>query len=395
MMNRGIITFLILTLVSVLAFVACDVISEKGLEESLDTVPNVSIIKGAENANITVNGGDNSFFKVDVKNVEWNTLISNGAKEGWCIAWKDPISSNNATYEGLGIYSTAGDKQFKDVNRLFTIKNSLMRADPDITWREIQVAIWSLVPFQSFDMNMPVDELPGSFVRDGQANFDKEKVQFIVDAVRGKTTAKTAQFPGLMNSETSGSTKTMCVIGTNSDTQTIIVPCDETAYAYGGTREADYDGTAGNTDGGVSLDPYAHCFPDDEEISATQWGWSNGKLGQGTYTFPLYAGAAQCNLSKGQYSGDVEIVYEGSTVTVTFKAAAGTSFYQNDGKSETHLYVGSTKMPSTGAAPGRYPQNDNVTESSDTEVKYVVNNVSGEIYVIAHAVMNGYEDEIN
>lgn len=392
MITRGITILLTLLLSSFLLFTACDVMSDKGIDESLDTVPNVSLIKGAENVSVRVNSGTTSNFQLELDNIEWNNLISNGAKEGWCIAWKDPIARGNATYDGLGIYSTQGDKQFDDVNRLFTLKSAIEKADPDITWREIQVAIWVMVPFQEFDMNMPVNELPSYLRTNGQPNFDKEKVQFIIDTVRGNSTPKTASFPGLINnSETNVTTKTMCVIGTDSDTQTLIVPCDETAFAYGGTKEADFNGLAGDTENGVSQDPYAHCFPDDEDIDDTRWGWTNGALGEGTYSFPLYAGAAQCNLSKGQYSGDVEIVYEGSTVTVTFTAAPGVTFYQEDGESETHLYVGNLKMPATGAAPGNYPNNDDVISSSDTEVVYEVTGVSGDIYVIAHAVMAGYE----
>ncbi|TVR37066.1 MAG: hypothetical protein EA390_00280 [Balneolaceae bacterium] len=392
MISRGILTFITIIIVSALTFAACDVISEKGLEESLDAVPNVTLIQGAEKASVTVNSGTTSNFSLTLENVEWNTLISNGTRDGYCIAWKDPISRGNAIYDGVGVYSTAGDKHFESVNRLFGMKSALQKADPGITWREIQIAVWELLPFQKFDMNMPVNELPSYMRENGQPNFSKDKVQFIIDAVQGRSTAKTAAFSGLMNGTSSdGGSKTMCVIGTDENTQTVIVPCDETAFAYGGSEGPDFDGVAGSTDGGVSQDPFAHCFPDDEEISDTRWGWTNGKLGEGTYNFDLYAGAAQCNLSKGQFSGNVEVVYEGSTVTVTFTAADGTSFNQKDGKSETHLYVGSTKMPSSGAAPGQYPNNGDVISSSATEVVYEVTGVSGEIYVIAHAVMTGYE----
>jgi hypothetical protein len=389
MITRGIIALLSILIASVLMFAACDVISEKGLDESLDIVPNVTAIKGAQNATIRVNSGTTSNFLLELDNIEWNTLISNGTREAYCIAWKDPIQRGNATYEGVGVYSTANDKQFASVNRLFGMKNALQKADPGITWKEIQIAVWELLPFQEFDMNMPVREMP-SYMRDGdQPAFDKDRVRFILDAVKGSLNSN----PLLVNSETNTTEKTMCVIGTKEDTQTLIVPCDETAFAYGGTKEADYNGTAGATENGTSLDPFAHCFPDDEEISATQWGWSNGKLGHGTYNFPLYAGAAQCNLSKGQLAGNVEIVYEGSTVTVTFTAAEGTSFLQEDGKSETHLYVGANKMPDSGAAPGKYPNNNDVVSSTETEVVYQVTGVSGDIYVIAHAVMTGYEDD--
>src|SRR6056297_519623 len=238
MITRGITAFLFLIIASVLAFSACDVTSEKGLDESLETVPNVTKIEGAENASIRVNNSTTSNFTIDIDNVEWNTLISNGEREAYCIAWKDPISSNNAIYDGVGIYSTEDDEQFKDVNRLFSIKNDLLKADPEITWREIQVAIWELVPFQEFDMNMPVDELPSEVRSNGEANFDKGKVQFILDAVQHRNTAKTAQFSGLMNSSGSDDGN-MCVIGTDGDTQTLIVPCDESAFAYGGAKNSD------------------------------------------------------------------------------------------------------------------------------------------------------------
>src|SRR6056297_1279396 len=234
MITRGITALLFLFIASVLAFSACDVTSEKGLDESLDPVPNVTLIKGAENASITVNSGTNSNFRINIDNVEWNTLISNGEREAYCIAWKDPISSNNAIYEGIGVYSTAGDKQFADVNRLFSMKNALQKADPEITWREIQVAVWTLIPFQDFDMNMPVDELPSEVRSNGEINFNKNKVQFILDAVQNRSTAKTAEFSGLINSSDDSDDTEMCVIGTDGDTQTLIVPCDETAFAYGG-----------------------------------------------------------------------------------------------------------------------------------------------------------------
>ncbi|MFO8069613.1 MAG: hypothetical protein R6U02_06570 [Alkalibacterium sp.] len=395
MIIRGIIASLFLIFATVMTFSACDVISEKGLDESLDKVPDVTLIKGAENASVRVNRGTTSNFSIDIDNVEWNNLISNGEREAYCIAWKDPISSNNDIYEGVGVYSTAGDKQFDDVNRLFSMKNALLKADPEITWREIQVAVWSLIPFQEFDMNMPADELPDEVRSNGEANFDKGKVQFILDAVQNRSTAKTAEFSGLMNSEDEDSEKTMCVIGTDGNTQTLIVPCDETAFAYGGSETSGIGGEVDNDKDSdtyqQSLDPYAHCFPDDDDIDDTRWGWTNGKLTEGTYNFPLYAGAGQCDLSKGQITGNVEIVYEGTTVTVTFTSTDDASFYKEDGTTETHLYVGSEKMPPKGAAPGEYPNNGDLDVSSESEVKYVVNDVSGDIYVIAHAVM-GTED---
>ncbi len=376
MIKRGITLTIAILVASVLAFTSCDIISEKGsLEESLNVVPNVSLIEGAENANVRVNRGTTSNFIVDIQNVKWNNLISNGERDAYCIAWKDPISSNNDIYEGVGVYSTAGDKQFAGVNRLFSIKNALLKADPDITWREIQVAIWELIPFQEFDMNMPVNQLPSEVRLNGQANFNKERVQFILDAVNDDSFAT-------MSSDTP-----TCVIGTDGDTQTLITECDETAFAYGGLMGPNSTEQAGQVDGDYnSIDGYAHCFPIDGQITENQWGWSNGKISEGSsYTWPLYAGAGQCILNKGQYAGDLEVDYDNGLLTVKYIATPGSSF------KETHLYVGANKMPDmdSNTGYGNYPYHDgNATSVTDTEVVYEIE-ISGDIYIVAHSVVYG------
>ncbi|PWN07831.1 hypothetical protein [Rhodohalobacter mucosus] len=385
MLYRGILALLVLAF-TIITFVACDVTSEKALDESLEPVPNVTAIEGAENASVRVNNGTTSNFTVDIQNVEWNTLISNGEREAYCIAWKDPISRNDAIYEEVGVYSTEDDEKFADINRLFSIKNELMNNDPELTWREIQVAIWVLAPFQDFDMNMPVSELPEEVRSNGQANFDKEKVQFIVDAVLNRSSAKTVEgFDGSADFWSFKKKKTMCVIGTDKDTQSLITPCDETAFAYGGNHDADYAGIAGIP----GLDGYANCFPESPFRAPARWGWTNGKLEEGEYEFPLYAGAGLCNLSKGQYSGDVKIDYNDGKASVTFTASDGTSFL------ETHLHVSNHPLPRLRngritLAPGQYASNDDVVSITETEVIYEVNGLDGDVYVIAHAVMSGY-----
>jgi hypothetical protein len=388
-MRRGILVAFLFIFLSVVLISSCDVISENSLDDSLTSVPNVTVIEGAENASVRVNSGTSSNFSIDIQNVEWNTLISNGEREAYCIAWKTPISSDNALYEGVGVYSTEDDEQFDDVNKLFSIKDDLMEADPEITWREIQVAVWSLIPFQEFDMDMPVDELPGEVVLNGEPNFSKEKVRFILDAVRNGNvdgaSAKTVEgFEGTADFWSFKKKKTMCVIGTDKDTQTLITPCDETAFAYGGNYDADYSGIAGLW----GLDGYANCFPESPFTTPARWGWTNGKLGEGEYSFPLYAGAGLCNLSKGQYSGDVKIEYSNGTATVTFTAAEGTTFL------ETHLHMSKDPLPRSpsgkiSVAPGQYSSNDDVVSTTDTEVVYQVNGLEGEVYVIAHSVMSG------
>jgi hypothetical protein len=112
----------------------------------------------------------------------------------------------------------------------------------------------------------------------------------------------------------------------------------------------------------------AQCFIDH---GFSRWGWTN-PIGPGTYTWDLWAGAGQCDTSKGTLVGSVTVVYEGGDVTVTYNVGAP---YLLD---ETHVYAGYGMFPETKkgkltVAPGQY-YNDGPFDGS-------------EVYVIAHAVV--------
>jgi len=101
------------------------------------------------------------------------------------------------------------------------------------------------------------------------------------------------------------------------------------------------------------------------------WGWTN-PIGPGTYTWPLWAGAGQCDTSKGTLVGTVTVKYVGGYVTVTYNVSAP---YLLD---ETHVYAGYGMFPKTKkgkltVAPGQY-YNDGPFDGRD-------------VYVIAHAVV--------
>jgi hypothetical protein len=128
----------------------------------------------------------------------------------------------------------------------------------------------------------------------------------------------------------------------------------------------------------------SRCFLDD---GFSRWGWTNGPLGPGTYIFDLYAGAAQCDTSRGALAGTVTVVYNGATVTVTYNTASG---YWLE---ETQLYVGNTPYPQykqgkqlvNTVAPGQYGNIHAGLEGASTDSFTV--NATGNIYVIAHAVV--------
>ena len=108
----------------------------------------------------------------------------------------------------------------------------------------------------------------------------------------------------------------------------------------------------------------------------SNWGWTNYIPGRGnTYTWNLWAGAGQCDTSKGTLVGTVRVVYGANGyVTVTYNVSSPYSI------KETHVYAGTTKFPMVKigkksvatVAPGLY---------------YNKGPFSGPIYVIAHAVV--------
>ncbi len=138
---------------------------------------------------------------------------------------------------------------------------------------------------------------------------------------------------------------------------------DETAFAYGAQ--------------------YANSFlesPVSGLVNSNRWGWTNGPLGPGSYTFELWAAAGQNEFSNGTLVGTVDVEYDGSVAIVTYNVDAGFTL------DATHLYVGSGILPMTkqGAwtvAPGQYPYGG---DSSFTVV-----GLSGTIYVIAQAEVLG------
>ena len=104
----------------------------------------------------------------------------------------------------------------------------------------------------------------------------------------------------------------------------------------------------------------------------SRWGWTNPIL-PGQYSWPLWAGAGQCDTSKGTLVGDVTVVYGADGyVTVTYNVDPP---YLLD---ETHVYAGYTPYPKDNkgkytVAPGQYTNNSPFNGS--------------QVYVIAHAVV--------
>lgn len=131
---------------------------------------------------------------------------------------------------------------------------------------------------------------------------------------------------------------------------------------------------------------YATCFLD---LGFTKWGWTNGPLGAGSYVFQFWAGAADCDTSKGRLVGEVTIDYDGSTAVVSYQ------LYEGNWMTGTHLYVGNERLPrdkkgNETVNPGQYPYKHDPLNNVTTD-SYTVTGLSGDIYVVAHALVCWFE----
>jgi len=234
----------------------------------------------------------------------------------------------------------------------------------------------------------PADEVPGAINGDGTGHFspwnfplfeghgsagtqmytfslslDTLDPCFIVVAYSDATqisTNVTHEVWGKSNLKTSGHYLDYCVQECE-----IPEPDCETAYAYG--------------------DDVATCFLNIPGVTSNNWGWSNGPISDpSSYSWDIYAGAGQCDISKGTLVGTLDVDYSGGTCTVTYNIDGDFTL------DETHLYVGNDilakdKKGNWTTAPGQFPYSG--------ETSFTIDGLSGEIYVVAHSVVCGDYDE--
>lgn len=187
--------------------------NDGNLTDSLDPVEEVSLIPGADNTTLTVKSNTQAYFTLEFSNVGSNDIIGNESKDGWCIDVSETIDRNNAVYEDITLYSTDNVESWKPINYLENIREELKDEDPELSWLEIQVAIWSLRSNPDFNLNEAnIEDLPSQFHNDGEPTFSVEKVNNIVDRVKAEY--KDFEF-------TSG-TKFAVIAETPPDIQTVI-----------------------------------------------------------------------------------------------------------------------------------------------------------------------------
>ena len=140
----------------------------------------------------------------------------------------------------------------------------------------------------------------------------------------------------------------------------------ETAYAFG--------------------NDFANCFLAIPGVTSNNWGWSNGPIGAGTYSWPIYSGAGQCDIQKGTLVGTLNVVYAPPTATITFNMGSNVRL------SATHLYVGNDILAKKNnnkwtTAPGQFPYKHGSLNGANVD-SYTITGLSGKIYIAAHSEVN-------
>jgi hypothetical protein len=196
MKSKSIISITVLLLL-LGAVSSCDNSLNTDIEQTLSPYLELDAIDEASNTTLTIRKGAaaglDSYFAFDVSNVQTNGIISEGLVEGWCLEWNKPIASNNDRHDGVEAYSTFGSDKWKPVNYLMSIKNKLKREDPSLTYKEVQVSIWSLIDVPQFNLDevLAAGKMPSRMMSDGRPNFSVSKVKEIVERVRSNADAYT------------------------------------------------------------------------------------------------------------------------------------------------------------------------------------------------------------
>jgi len=318
MIKRGILTYIAIFIASGLVFMSCDMISEKGsLEESMEIVPNLKLVNGADNVTMKVNRGDanNSYFSVELNNIGQNTVINNGTREAWCIVYDKPLDSNGGVYDGVKLYNTFGDKTFKPLNHFLNERYDLRNEYSQLTWKEEQVIIWSVMDKHNpFDIDkVDVTQL-SRLHSNGQPLFDKNLVREILGILE----------EGVESFEyRSGQVYAVAADNGVDDQTTIFV--GDTMFAYGGS-EGSYKCALGMSRWGwaVEFDPETdELLYDDGRYSDTPF-----IAGAGNETCSPYA------VNSGMEVGTFSASYDNGLMEFTYTAAEGYVF------SDPHVYVG-------------------------------------------------------
>lgn len=378
MKYRGLTVALATILLFMFAITSCDVVTEESnLEESMDVVPDLKLVDGAENATMKVNKGEarNSYFSIELSNIEKNTVVNNGTMEAWCILYDKPLNSNGGLYEGVKLYNTFGDESFKPLNHFLNERYDLRKEYSQLTWKEEQVIIWSVMDKHNpFDLdNVDVSSL-SRLHRNGEPIFDTNLVREILSKLENEKDSfvyKTGQV--------------FAVAADNGAEYQTTILVGETMFAFGGAE--------GSFECALDMPRWGWVIEFDPETGNLIYDANEEPLN--STPFVAGAGGEVCSpySHNGLVVGDLSVAYDDGYIDFNFKAADGHLF------SDPHVWVGCSmqEVADLGGNPPAsfYGINDltghSLTESEDTFVDETFSldvsglSCDGNYYISVHA----------
>lgn len=354
MKKRGLFTGILGLAMLGMVFTACESNGPVSLKESLKDTPNVKLVDGASDATVTVNRNNNkSYFTVEIDNLLPESGIDNGFYDAWCVLYDTPINSNGGNYQGVKLHSVDADVALQRVQYIVNNKNRFMQGI-DADWKDLQVAIWSVLDFPKFDYIRDLENLPADFRQNGQPTFNTSNVDDIVAFALAEA------------NDSNGPCKVF-LIETESGQQNIVIESCETATAR------------------MNNDPADRTFPLKDHVNSNSW-WTyitfpranddesptgdDPVCDAGYETYFMYAG--QTN-----FAGLFCIKRDASGLTYYYDFD---EFYPN----ETHTLI-VTSTASLISNPGGFTSNVTFSEPVQKTDPVTVSDPGGTLYIVAHA----------
>jgi hypothetical protein len=185
-------TLLAAAVITILYFSSCSDNTSDSLQfnEELQVFTDLEPVEGTNDLIVNLKRGQDvgvdSWFVFNFRNIEPDAILQNGEMKGWCVEWNKPIRANNTDHTDINALSTLNNEKWKDLNYFLNIKDELQEADPELTFRDIQAVIWSLIGIPEFNLDELADaDLPTRLLdSNGIAAFSREKVKEIVASVK-------------------------------------------------------------------------------------------------------------------------------------------------------------------------------------------------------------------
>ncbi|MCA1801631.1 MAG: hypothetical protein LC662_04130 [Rhodothermaceae bacterium] len=123
------------------------------IDDLIDQFPGMTLIRGAENVEITVNRNNSTaFYNINLAGLDAEAISLAGDYKAWCTQWDISIGSNNAVYEAAKVYDIAGEGYWKNVVYLVNKADDYLAADSTLQWTELQVAVWAMINHKKIEL---------------------------------------------------------------------------------------------------------------------------------------------------------------------------------------------------------------------------------------------------